>query len=400
MYYFLHSCRILANCATNLGTYMKKFLSFCLFSIYSVLALAQPGEVTNAILSQKDGALADAKTSIDKASEHEKTMNEPKTWYHRGKIYEAIANDPLLGKQYPDAAKTAFQSLEKAKKLDETAAKPGKFKKDIEEEWNSAPFAIAIQNAGIVAYQNKKYDEAYNYFTMYQSVKSTDTLGYVYAAQMALAENDYKKAKDTYVKGIEKTGYTTPEILNNLIYIYKSVESEKDYNKALEIAQLGRTKYPGNYTFLVQEIDILEKTGKLNEAVSKQEALVEKNPNKAENQLVMGSLYEKVQQNEKAKDAYTKALALAPNSFEANFNLGALYYNPAVEIMKEVRNMGTAEYNKTGKQKEAKAKEILKQALPYFEKAYSIKPEDESVKKTLKDVYVIVGEKEKAAKLN
>jgi len=399
MYYFLHSCRILANCDIILPIGMKKILSICLFSVNAVLLFAQPGEITNAILSQKDGDLANAKASIDKASEHEKTINDPKAWYYKGKIYEAIANDPVLGKQYQDAAKIAFESLEKAKKLDETSAKPGKFKKDIEEEWNSAPFAIAIQNAGIVAYQNKKYDEAYNYFTMYQSVKSTDTLGYVYAAQMALAENDYKKAKDTYVKGIEKTGYTTPEILNNLIYIYKSVESEKDLNKALEIAQMGRTKYSGNPIFLAQEIDILEKTGKLNEAVAKQEALVQKYPNKAENLLVMGSLYEKVNEIEKAKDAYTKALALAPNSFEANFNLGALYYNPAVEIMKEVRNMGTTEYNQKGKQKEAKAKETLRLAMPYFEKAYSIKPEDESVKKTLKDIYMILGDKEKAAQL-
>src|SRR4051812_935514 len=104
MYYFLHSCRILANCDTILHIGMKRILSICLFSINAVLLSAQPGEVTNAILYQKDGDLANAKTSIDKASEHEKTINEPKTWFYKGKIYAAVANDPVLGKQYPDAA--------------------------------------------------------------------------------------------------------------------------------------------------------------------------------------------------------------------------------------------------------------------------------------------------------
>ena len=377
---------------------MKSSTAFFFLSIFALSVQGQPGEVTNAILSQKDGMLEEAKKSIDKASENEKTINEPKTWYYKGKIYESIALDPTLGKQYPNAIKIAFESFEKAKQLDSVAAKPGKFKKDIEQAWVDPSFAIAIQNAGITAYQSKDYDGAYNYFTMYQAVKSQDTLGYVYAAQMALAENDYKKAKETYARGIEKTGYTTPEILSNLIYIYKNVESEKDYTKALEVAQMGKTKYPGNLSFSVQEIDLLEKTGKLSEAITKQEAVVAKNPSKAESLLMLGSLYEKNKELEKAKDAYSKALAANPTSFEANYNMGALEFNPAVEIMKQVRAMTVSDYNKKGKQMEGQAKEMLKKALPYFEKAYQAKPDD-SVKKTLKEIYNNLGMTDKAASL-
>jgi tetratricopeptide (TPR) repeat protein len=376
---------------------MKKYFVFLFFCVFSMTIFGQSGEVTNAILSLNDGLLTDAKTSIDKAAENEKTINEPKTWYYRGKVYEAIAQDPTLGKQYPDAIKTAFDSYEKAKQLDLTAAKPGKFKKDIDAAWAAPSFAISIQNAGITAYQNKDYDGAYNYFTIYQAVKSQDTLGYVYAAQMALAENDYKKAKETYVRGIEKTGYVTPEILSNLIYIYKNVESEKDYAKALEIAQMGKSKYPGNLSFAAHEIDLLDKTGKLDEAIAKQEEAVLKNPSKSENYLMLGSLYEKKKETGKAKEAYGKALSLNPNSFEANYNMGAMLYNPAVEIIKEVRGMGVNDYNKKGKQMEAQAKEILKESLPYFEKAYQLKPDDSGVKKTLKEIYNSIGQPEKAA---
>lgn len=375
---------------------MKKSLLFSFVLLACLSSYGQSGEVTNAVLFHRDNDLANAKTSIDKAIIHEKTANEPKTWLYKGKIYESISNDPILGKQNPDAAKIAFEAYEKAKKLDETSAKPGKYKKEIEEAWSSPSLAIAIQNAGIVAYQNKNYDGAYNYFTMYQVVKSQDTLGYVYAAQMALAEDDYKKAKDTYARGIEKTGYTTPEILTNLIFIYKNVESERDYAKALEIAQMGRSKYPGNQNFVIQEIDLLEKSGKLPDAIAKQEAAIQKGFTSADHYLILGSLYEKNNELEKAKEAYNKSLSINPNSFEANFNLGALKYNPAVEILKIVRGMGVGDYNKKGKGMEANAKEILKESLPYFEKAYSIKPEDSSVKKTLKDIYTNLGMSDKA----
>lgn len=376
---------------------MKRVSIFSIFAFFSLSVLGQSGEVTNAILAQKDGALEDAKTSIDKASAHEKTIGEPKTWYYKGKIYESIANDPTLGKQHTDAAKIAFDSYTKARELDATAAKPGKYKKDLDEAFASQSFAIALQNAGIIAYQAKNYGVAHDYFVKYQVARPQDTLGYVYAAQMAMAKDDFKNAKESYSKCLEKTGYSTREIYTNLLYIYKSVESERDYNKALEIAQKARTKFPTDQNFLIQEVDLLEKTGKLQDAITSLEGIVQKGEAKLETYLLLGSSYEKAKNFEKAKQAYGKALELNPNSFEANFNMGAILYNPAAEISKTVRAMGGDEYNKKGKQMEANAKEILKQSQPYFEKAYAIKPEDASVKQILKDVYNGTNQKEKAA---
>jgi tetratricopeptide (TPR) repeat protein len=375
---------------------MKKYLiwSFLFCSFQGLMA--QSGEVTNAILALKDGILADAKTSIDKASVHEKTSIEPKTWLYKGKVYEAIALDPALGKQYPEAAKVAFESYQKAKELDATSAKPGKFKKDIEEAWSSNTFAVAVQNGGIVAFQNNKLGDAYDYFTMYQSVRPADTLGYVYAAQMALSQNEYKKAKESYEREIEKTGNISPDIVSNLNYIYKSIDSERDYNKALAIIQKGRAKYPNNTNFALQEIDLLEKTGRLPEAIANLEGTVKAGNPTIQNHLMLGSLYEKNNQLDKAKESYNAALAMNPNSFEANFNMGALIYNPAVEILKKTRDMSIAEYNKKGKNMDSQAKEVFKLALPYFEKAYSAKPEDADAKKTLKEIYYNLGMNEKA----
>ena len=255
---------------------------------------------------------------------------------------------------------------------------------------------MAVQNGGIQAYQDKKMDLAYYYFTIFQDVRPKDTIGYIYAAQMALAADSFKAAKIDYTNCIEKTGYVSPEILSNLVYIYKTIESEKNYDKALEYVKIGRAKYPNNQNFVIQEVDLLEKTNKLPEAIASLNAIIQKGNPSTENYLVLGSLYEKSKELDKAKDAYNKAIAKTPNSFEANYNMGAMMYNPAVEIIKEVRNMGVAEYNKRGKQMEAQSKEILKQTLPYFEKAYEVKPDDAGIKKTLKEIYSNLGMSEQA----
>jgi tetratricopeptide (TPR) repeat protein len=113
--------------------------------------------------------------------------------------------------------------------------------------------------------------------------------------------------------------------------------------------------------------------------------VIKTNPT-TETYLVLGSLYEKNNQLDKAKEMYTNALAKNPESFEANYNMGAILFNPAVEIIKEVRNMGVADYNKKGKEMETQAKEILAQSLPYFEKASKLKPDDEGIKRTLKEI--------------
>jgi tetratricopeptide (TPR) repeat protein len=371
---------------------MKKGILSSIFLVLHFASNAQMGEVTNAILALKDGVIADAQTSIDKAIVHEKTSKETKTWLYKGKVYEAVALDPTLGKQNPDAAKIAFDAYKKAQELDAVSEKPGKFKKDIESALSGQNLASALQNSGIIAYQNKNLALSYECFTMFQEVKPKDTLGYVYAAQMALAQDKYPDAKTAYINCIEKTGYITEDIITNLVYIFKTVESEKNYEKALEYVKIGRTKYPTNQNFITQEADLLEKTNKLPEAIAGFENLIKTNPT-TETYLVLGSLYEKNKQLDKAKEMYSNALAKNPESFEANYNMGAILFNPAVEIIKEVRNMGVADYNKKGKQMETQAKEILTQSLPYFEKASKIKPDDESIKRTLKEINSNIGKK-------
>ncbi|GAB3551994.1 tetratricopeptide repeat protein [Spirosoma fluminis] len=80
-------------------------------------------------------------------------------------------------------------------------------------------------------------------------------------------------------------------------------------------------------------------------------------------------------QKTQEKDYLNKALAIDPNNYDANFNLGVYYFNEAVDMKKSVDAMDMAEYNKRGKEVDGQVCGKFKQSLPYFTKAKSVKDE-------------------------
>ncbi|GAA4450772.1 hypothetical protein GCM10023189_11900 [Nibrella saemangeumensis] len=84
-----------------------------------------------------------------------------------------------------------------------------------------------------------------------------------------------------------------------------------------------------------------------------------------------------------AKDYYTRALQVDPNNYDANFNMGALYFNEAVAMNRQLSNMDMKEYQAKGKEVEGRACGRFKQALPYLEKAKSIKDTEEDLNENL-----------------
>lgn len=94
----------------------------------------------------------------------------------------------------------------------------------------------------------------------------------------------------------------------------------------------------------------------------------------------------KVKQTEQrnmAKDYYTKALAIDPNNFDANFNMGVFYFNEGAEMNKIVGQMDMAEFNKRGKEVEGQICGRFKQALPYFQKAKTVKANEEELNNSI-----------------
>ena len=98
----------------------------------------------------------------------------------------------------------------------------------------------------------------------------------------------------------------------------------------------------------------------------------------ADNEKKLPELKQKfTEQRDLAKQYYTKALAVDPANYDANYNMGVFFFNDAVEMKRAVDNMDMAEYNKRGKEVDGQVCGKFKQALPYFTKAKSVKEEAE-----------------------
>ena len=101
---------------------MRKIIFFLIISlfIFSTNSFGQNNKYTDAWGYNNHKEYDKAKEAIDAASRHEATMNEPKTWLLRGKIYESLAKDPnpAYKNLSSDPAGEAAFSFQKSMELD------------------------------------------------------------------------------------------------------------------------------------------------------------------------------------------------------------------------------------------------------------------------------------------
>ena len=112
---------------------------------------------------------------------------------------------------------------------------------------------------------------------------------------------------------------------------------------------------------------------------------IAKTPNNAQLFDVKGRVYETgLKDFAKAEESFKKALEIDPNYTDALGNLGRVYYNQGVNKQGEANMINdTKKY-----QEELKvAKDFFTKALPYFEKAHQMKPEESEFMIALRGIY-------------
>ena len=66
------------------------------------------------------------------------------------------------------------------------------------------------------------------------------------------------------------------------------------------------------------------------------------------------------------------------------FSVGRLYFNQGVSLLDKANSLSDANQYKTEK---AKVEELLRKALPFFEKAHKLKPEEKEYMIGLRGIY-------------
>ena len=102
---------------------------------------------------------------------------------------------------------------------------------------------------------------------------------------------------------------------------------------------------------------------------------------------------------EDAISAYEQAIAVKADYFDANYNLGALYFNKAVNGINESNEMWKPRMSKSEasaqKKLEDDSKAMFFIAKPYLEAALASNNQDVETIRSLKDIYARTGEDDK-----
>ena len=256
------------------------------------------------------------------------------------RLYGQFVNQAVLKYEENDYS-SAFESFSKAIEVAESPY----YEEPLDEG--------IVFNTGFVATLAGRGDEALDYYNRAREMGYEDANLYALIADSYIERGDTLNAEIALQEGFEKFPDNNA-ILVELVNFYLNADNAED---ALNYLELAKEQEPDNPTFHYAE----------------------------------GTLYERLEEPEKAVEAYEAALQINPDLFEANFNLGVFYYNKAVNMIEEAQEItDNIEYAEAVND----AGDVMAESLPYLEKAHEINPDDTDVMETLRIVYYRLGQEE------
>ena len=357
------------------------------------LGLLAQKDVVSAYNANQDGDYLKAAEFIDQAILDEKANVKEKTWRYRGNIYTNLASDSALYAQVPDALEKAAASFVKADELDL------KQRYSTERMADIARGATIAGNSGISYFNSGVYGRAGELFVtaseMTMMLGAVDTMAIFNSALCFEKASMYDRAVDQYMM-CGGYGYQVPDVF---LFAANIQKMEGDTAKALTTLQSARQDFPREQALIIEELNIYLVAGQFELAKENLMLAAEQDPTNEILWFSLGSVYDNLGMQDEAVDAYTKSLGIKADYFDANYNLGALYFNKAVQMVNEANDIWKPRMSKdeATKQKELEdgGKAMFSTALPYLEKALDVEPEDRETLRSLRDIYARVGMDEK-----
>lgn len=373
---------------------MKKIFLIFLCVMTTGMLMAQKKVVRIAEKELNKGNLKVAWDTLQAALQNEETKNNADTWFLRGLILQNIAKstDSIIRNMVDNPVNQAYESYEKAIQID------AKVRNKVNLQLND--LYIAAVTHGSEAFDKKDFNKALEMFELALKIESAPIFKNIIDTSMmyncglaALNAKNYDKAIEYFQKAAQYgyNGGITYSLLRSA-YVEKG-----DSVAALKTLQEGFEKYPNDLNMIVDLVNYYIVAQKVEDALKYLNIAKEKEPNNPSFYFAEGTLYEKLNDFEKAEAAYRKATEIDPNSFNAWYNLGVLYYNKAVKIFDEATNeKDDLKYNQLLEQ----GNEVLKQCIPFLEQAHKIDPKEETCAKTLRGLYFRLQMKDKLDAIN
>lgn len=363
------------------------FLILASFLITSSV-LAQGNKRTTAYNYMNEGKLDKALEYIEPTIAHEKTMGDEKTWRYRGQIYSMIAGaeNEEYRNLHPSPVQEAARSYLKAMELDEK----GSYKNE-----NMQALAVVQQQANFYAgtqFAENQFTKSYENFKLAAELAEklgvTDTVAVYNAGLAAERAENYDAAIEQYQKAIE-IGYQEGTMYVFLALMHEKLGDEEQY---METVQKGRAAYPGNSDLIRMELNHYLQNEKFEEAENNLKLAIESEPDDKTLHFALGVVYDNLGKVEEAGDSYKKAIELDANYFDPLYNLGALYFNRAVELNQEANEIKDDDlYQK----KREQAAEMFIKAEPFLDRARALEPDDQATLASLRQLYAYTNQTDK-----
>ena len=287
--------------------------------------------------------------------------------------------------------------FKKAYELDQLPNEKGKVKPKFTKDIKGILGANHLYyiHGGAYYFDQKDYPKAYDFFQQYleisdlpmfkgEQVAEKDS-NYMtvqfYAAVAATQLGDSQKAIAALERA-KNTDYRANDVYQYLCYEYEQAKDTVNLEKILEE---GRIKFPDEKYYLMSLINNYIYSDRNEKAIEYLNTAIAKDPNNPELYNVMGRVYETgLKDYDNAEKFFRKALEFNPDYTDALSNLGRIFYNQGVNKQGEANMINDS---KQYQEELAKAKDLFKKALPYYEKAHQLKPEDKEYMTALRGIY-------------
>lgn len=327
------------------------------------------GQIKNSVKEEIDGVLIDKKIA-------ERTI----FYFVDGRLERFEVLNPVV----ENPLNIATESLKKAQEIDVN----GKKRKKIAETYEQLKKCYITNGSNCYSFKN--YECSYNSFNEVITIgelpiiNKKDTAIYYYAAISAQLAGKNTEAIELYKKSIE-LGFTVDGNAYN--YIAQAYSAIEDKESGLKYLEEGVVKFPKNQVVLISLINYyLNRNEDPSKVVVYLDKAIQENPNNATLYHAKGTVYDKINDFDNAVKTYLKAIEIDNKFYDSYYNLGVIIYNKGVKLLEEANKIPAKEIEKYDATI-ANANIEFKKSLPYFEKAFELRPDDKSTAETLKNIY-------------
>lgn len=372
-----------------------------IMGVFATFAVtAQKTQTTTAIIRLRDGDMVKAHQYIDEALEAYKELvstggmmkskDEAKFWYTRADIYFKInsSKDSAVMALSDRALDESKDALLEVFRCDDK----GTYMAEAEELFRFV--TNGFLNRAFDAIEAERWADASKDFETAYNLKLNehfgdggmmDTATLYNAALMAQYDENWENAIRLN-KALLPSGYN-----EHLTYLYIA-----NYFKKLEMEDSARfyvdrgiDKYPGNRDLLIERTNFFINAGDSEGALKSLEEAIVADPENAILHSVYGTILMQMDRSEEANEPLLKAISLDTTLYESYYSLGVIRVERANGLVEKMNAKGISDSKYKALKTEQKSH--YEEALPYFERALEIEPDDLLTIGALKKVYYQLG---------